>query len=117
MGCDIHAWIEVKYKEEWVLVDDLGVHRNYELFADMAGVRGNGPEPRGLPEDVSKGAQWRSEQWGADGHSHSWLYALEFLALIKRTKEYGRYIEEYKEEMLQEMADRIKTRVVFFFDN
>lgn len=52
--------------------------RNYELFAILADVRnryGIKPidEPRGLPEDVSRYIKKRSDKWGVDAHSHSWM--------------------------------------------
>lgn len=61
--------------------------RNYGLFAILAGVRnGSGfagtdlgdptipiTEPRGVPDDASADYRREVEQWGGDGHSHSWL--------------------------------------------
>jgi hypothetical protein len=52
--------------------------RNYELFARLASVRGDGREPRGLPEDVSEMVQMYADGWSGDGHSHSWLSASDF---------------------------------------
>lgn len=46
--------------------------RNYELFTKLSGVRGDdGPEPNGLPADISDLGQMIVDQWGEDGHSHS----------------------------------------------
>lgn len=67
--------------------------RNYDLFAILANVRngygfagtdtGDGfipiSEPRGLPDDVSELIKDESEDWGPDGHSHSWLTLKELL--------------------------------------
>ena len=61
--------------------------RNYDLFAILADVRngsgfagvdtgdGFNPifEPRGLPEDVSKDYKQLVDNYGEDGHSHSWV--------------------------------------------
>ena len=47
--------------------------RNYALFAALAGVRGPGPAPLGVPDDASDMARMAVEEWGGDGHSHSWL--------------------------------------------
>jgi hypothetical protein len=70
---------------------DLDPGRNYGLFAILAGVR-NGcgtagakigepttpiSEPRGIPEDASPAYREIAEQWGSDGHSHSWLTLAE----------------------------------------
>lgn len=61
--------------------------RNYDLFAVLADVR-NGvgfagvvtgqklpiiDDPRGLPDDVTQVVAEESEEWGIDGHSHSWF--------------------------------------------
>lgn len=68
--------------------------RNYDLFAILAGVRngrgfagvqtGEGfnpiSPPRGLPADVTAPVKQRSEEWGVDGHSHSWLTLAELMA-------------------------------------
>lgn len=45
-------------------------------------MRGTSPtidEPRGLPEDACHEFQEYVEQWGQDGHSHSYLYLTEIL--------------------------------------
>lgn len=96
MGCDIHLFLEKRYKGRWVMVDDFrytqdyhsgtyaareAKQRNYKRFAALAGVRGEGPEPVGWPEDASDGAMLMSEGYGNDGHSHSWL-SLETAALV-----------------------------------
>lgn len=110
MGCDIHPVLERRWKNEktgetkWV-----GVHaypyariqsvwhkgkkldvnhyhmpgpqrRNYDLFAKLAGVRGEGPEPRGLPYDVSDLARMEIGDEDGDLHSHSWATAREYVA-------------------------------------
>ncbi len=89
MGCDIHLVLE-QYDTDlgWVGVDTFESHegghgkgwcrpivreRNYKLFAAIAGVRGEGPPPRGIPDDASATTRFLVKQWGEDGHSHSWL--------------------------------------------
>ena len=61
--------------------------RNYDLFAILANVRNGfgfagcdtGNEfipidtPRGLPDSVSPEVKKESDEWGGDGHSHSWF--------------------------------------------
>ena len=73
--------------------DPLYVGRNYDLFAVLANVR-NGigfagcytgepfdpiSDPRGLPTDVSEHVRKESDEYGEDGHSHSWLSLAEVL--------------------------------------
>jgi hypothetical protein len=64
-------------------------NRNYELFAALAGVRGDGPEPRGIPDDVSVLALHMIEGWGEDGHSHTWMLMDEALPLFLTTGQLG----------------------------
>lgn len=111
MGCDIHIVVEKKWNDRWVGLRELGFmtvderdpifredrdgrrfpvryvaspawSRNYDLFAEIAGVRGAGPEPRGMPDNASELTQMLSEQWGCDGHSHSWLLMDEALPIF-----------------------------------
>lgn len=57
--------------------------RNYNLFAQLASVRGLGPrEPRGLPGDVSPVIRAAAEAWGSDGHSHSYMSAEELKQVL-----------------------------------
>jgi len=58
--------------------------RNYEFFAALAGVRGEGPEPRGIPDDLAPLTQAFFDSWEGDAHSHSWHYADEFMELFFR---------------------------------
>jgi len=102
MGADIHTYIERKMPSgNWAFMANLDcvlyskalwssdtpkfVHgfyvvnsRNYELFARLASVRGDGRDPQGLPEDVSEMVQMYADGWAGDGHSHSWLSASDF---------------------------------------
>ena len=76
MGCDIHGTIEKKVGGEWVMVNRLhysgdSTTRHYKRFAALAGVRGNGPSPKGIPGDVSASTKLYIDEWGLDGHSHT----------------------------------------------
>lgn len=92
MGCDIHIVVERRVGGKWIGVnpmpsittrkikkDDLGfamplaTDRNYDRFARLASVRGEGEKPRGLPPDISDLTRLEVAGWGGDGHSHSWL--------------------------------------------
>ena len=56
-------------------------NRNYELFSALANVRGDGdgPDPKGLPQDVSEYVDVEFQGWGMDAHSESWYSARDFV--------------------------------------
>ena len=63
--------------------------RNYDLFAMLADVRNSGYynaerinpifPPRGMPGDESREVGLSAEQWGPDGHSHTWITVRELM--------------------------------------
>lgn len=61
--------------------------RHYMLFANLAGVRGDGPAPRGLPDDISDLATMGMQRMGGDGHSHSWVTAREWIEACWKCEE------------------------------
>lgn len=91
MGCDIHLVLEKRGKDgRWIGIDTYSGHqcgasgetkwewpiatnRHYRRFALLAGVRGDGPPPKGLPDDISETGKFVADSWAGDGHSHSWL--------------------------------------------
>ena len=108
MGCDIHSYCEfynsktknwVVYKgksfdhsydlhdgsrREIILNSTPFYWRNYTLFAILADVRNGGniipiSQPKGLPKNVSKALKKVSDDWGVDGHSHSYFTLEELL--------------------------------------
>jgi hypothetical protein len=84
MGCDIHLFVEVKVNEKWHCYNHPNVYRCYDLFAKMAGVRGEETPiatPRGLPSDVTEIVAFASQDYGVDGHSHSYLTSTEIQEL------------------------------------
>lgn len=99
MGCDIHMYAEIRTSPtgSWEVLNDDNLYdgRNYSLFAMLADVR-NGvgfagsdtgvpvtpiDKPRGLPDDVSPAIRKESDDWGVDGHSHSFFTLAELLAV------------------------------------
>ena len=102
MGCDIHVYIEKRIDSQFPWEADEGhsasieeagtpdehtyvnsvsaAGRNYNLFAILANVRGCGLlyDVRGLPTDVSPLIKQAYNQWGVDGHTHSYLSLDEF---------------------------------------
>lgn len=165
MGCDIHWVVEqqVKTRDDtliWIgvleknsprivsrlednssLYDRASVvsHRNYAFFAALAGVRGPGPDPRGLPDDASETTKVLVEWWDCDGHSHSWCSLREFISTWLGTIDNHKVVHDYVEARLHgdnKAVDDILTtiagvyeldgdpeesgdkyRVVFWFDN
>ena len=124
--------------EEHHRFSDYGVHplgrlgrRDYDFFARLAGVRGDGPEPNGVPPDASALTQRYISRWGDDGHSHVHMTLREFvkrkiisdgsLAEAAKSKLQGNDpIAEYLGECLDDDSEITlddNTRVVFFFDN
>lgn len=139
MGCDIHMVLEVKDGERpghWVAIDTFKGHetrngwaspiagsRNYERFAALAGVRGEGTAARGLPTDISETARYLAHHWGVDGHSHSWLPLIEAAEIFLATewpKRPGaeKYAAKYPcSHYFGVEGDLDNYRLVFWFDN
>lgn len=92
MGCDIHMHQEVKINGNWEHYRETGLPRNYAVFSKMAGVRGDEDpiaEPRGLPSDATVVTRFDSDEWGVDGHTHSWINGDEILKLEEWIREKG----------------------------
>ena len=132
MGCDVHGFLEKKHKGKWCMLREIERsaydgdsssnfrNRDYNYFSALAGVRGEGPEPKDLPTDVSDSVQMHSDNWDTDGHSHSYMPISEAIALHKflypdNTK-YGRAYHLFGLEK-HEVKDISEYRVVFWFDN
>lgn len=122
MGCDIHAFAEVREKKKWIKLDDrfendypksmkcewcekvseVTSDRNYDLFGLLAGVRGDidieeiSP-PKGIPEDASHGYLHKVEYWDGDCHSHSYFTLKELKESLSGN-----------ERLLQEPIDRLE---------
>lgn len=154
MGCDIHFTIEKKINNKWVGVfstdltprmpsvsydhHEIGTmtnvvpamkNRNYSFFAALAGVRGDGPEAKGVPDNASPLTKAAVESWGTDGHSHSWDKLDDFMTLhIKHTdsrlykKLLVQTLKGEAKEVLQGLfwegpEERADMRVIYWFDN
>ena len=116
---------------------DHGVHpfghlsrRDYEFFARLAGVRGEGPRPNGLPSDASAMTQRCIARWEGDGHSHGHMTLREFvrrkiiggslLTDAAKTKlQGGDPIEDFLSRHYDggDVTLDDNTRVVYWFDN
>ena len=116
---------------------DGGVHpfgrlgrRDYDFFARLAGVRGDGPEPNGVPSDASAMTQRCVMRWEGDGYSHVHMTLREFVKrkiitdvmiadAAKSKLQGGDPIAEYLGDCID--GDGItlddNTRVIAWFDN
>jgi hypothetical protein len=90
----IDRWVEDTEEEE--IVDakafEIEVGRNYSLFAILADVRNYDnftpiAMPKGLPTDVTKHIKKLSDEYGCDGHSHSYIDMEEFKKFTKEAKQ------------------------------
>lgn len=157
MGCDIHMVLEQRHKNgHWIGVNNFGWvrdalstyagesveftwrvrRRNYRLFAELAGVRGEGSvprEPQGLPMAPSELTEMELDHWGGDAHSVSWLPVVAFAEryLIATDKQSELVTEKLdgKTDLVEvtigelfaisvdNFKDFDKYRVVFWFDN
>ena len=144
MGCDIHMFVEKHTGDGWQSADhyiknhgideaepeytvqEICGDRNYRLFYLLAGVRNEGDltpvsDPKGLPSDVTEFVRGESEEWGSDGHSHSYLT----LGEIKAHKDDEGILKELIQRMEWRKKDMDlwgsgsdeKIRIVFWFDS
>lgn len=134
MGCDIHMTVEMQdhlgywhgiQSIEWIEAYDSGftipkaLKRNYSRFGALAGVRHDGPDPRGLPEDISFMTTHRLGQPYGPYHSHSWLPLREAAAIFKAT-DHRPYDTDESPEVHYfglDPEDAEHCRLVFWFDN
>ena len=138
MGCDIHAYFEIKVNGKWLLYDQPNIERNYQLFSKMAGVRGDEDPlsvPKGFPTDASEVVTLEYNWWGTDGHTHSWFNADEISKIIKYHESivpkenlfrvsfeqwfylYGNEWEHFRESRSEYPEEIEDIRLVFWFDN
>jgi hypothetical protein len=141
MGTDIHGVVEEQVSPgRWVairtldrFIDEDGKRlepaclvRNYRRFDALAGARGNGPAPRGLPDDASETARHLFETVG--DHSASWL-PLDEASLIFAQTDFRKAIQAKLADFVakpdgghnvyyfSEIGDGENYRLVFWFDS
>lgn len=111
-------WYDRTYMS-WKVLD-----RNYHLFAMLAGVRGAGPDPKGVPDDASDLAKMGIASWGRDGHSHSYGLLSEVGAIFLLSS--GDPTEILSETRIKSILDLFgldysesldEYRLIFWFDN
>lgn len=130
MGCDIHGVVEELSSSDqaWSLIYVLrgtepAGFRNYRQFAALAGVRGEGPEPRGLPNDVCEATRYL---WKTRGdHTPSWLFVSEAVRVFQERPRYAAETphvpcNDWSEEVEYWFGDSSlepDDRFVFWFDS
>ena len=127
---------DISAEEQRRRMDD-GVHpfgrlgrRDYDFFARLAGVRGDGPEPNGVPSDASALTQRCVMRWEGDGHSHVHMTLREFVKrkiitdvtiadAAKSKLQGGDPIAEYLGDCIDDDGITLddNTRVIAWFDN
>ena len=127
MGCDIHMLIERRDDQGrwhmWTQVfGEAARERNYKRFAALAGVRGDGPDAKGLPIDLSEDAAFAKENGYALGeHSFSWLPLAEAATIFDATdwndKKYQRWMRDAYHYFNVSDEDLAPWRLVFGFDS
>jgi hypothetical protein len=135
MGCDIHAVLERKFGDKWIGIEVLrhryafifndeegayendhlryigckAIDRNYALFAALAGVRGEGPEAKGLPNSAPELSRALLFEYDDDLHSHSWCSLSEYIEKLLAT------MTNPAEVFLREDHPALKDPYKFFF--
>lgn len=133
MGCDIHAYVEIKVGGNWHHYGPTKIRRDYNLFEYIAGVRGDNYEwePRGLPTDVSIVTKLLSDHDGEDGHTHSWITYDEMMIVVKEFGGnqddwefkpfgiwfFGNGVNDWHDPSYQFPKEIEDVRIVFWFDN
>ena len=133
MGCDIHIVLEKRTENGWIAINTFNAvqtkngfafpvaqSRNYRRFAALAGVRGDGPDPKGFPEDASESAKFLYNRYLSDHHSASHLSVRDaspiFLATEHTPKKFATdYPDSWFFDVEHEEID--DHRIVFWFDN
>ncbi len=142
MSCSIHATVEQLTGswgpvEQWTCINMLshsndtlgafhtpaGLNQIYKRFAALAGVRGDGPKPRGTPGGICPATRHQIARWGVDGHSHSWLPLAEAAQIFLETDPIivagtfeGRHPTYHYFNVDEDIVPIEKCRLVFWFD-
>jgi hypothetical protein len=135
MGCDIHAFLEIKHEGKWRYAGHYEIDRDYRLFTLMANVRNYYgyedvkpiDDPRGWPDDIDKLTEIMAEFTGVCDHSHSYLESHELKEIIPYLASEREYSLLWELEMLiddeayshecGEEKNFEDYRLIFAFDN
>jgi hypothetical protein len=102
VGCDIHAWLEIRSDNQWSTPDNeaFDLDRAYDTFGLFFGVRNHAnftpvAERRGFPREASALVCQEYRQWGDDAHSASWLTWADVESLDREQSRLDSRIHEY----------------------
>jgi len=129
MGTDIRGTVEKVVNGKWVMVNRLGNYfdvtfRDYKVFAALAGVRGDGPEPKGLPKDISDSTKLYVDECGDGIYNESWYMVEEAAKILMNVDSHN--IERCKGNIfslifklfaIDDESNLNLYRFVFWFDN
>ncbi len=135
MGCDIHFVIEKKKGHGWFGLSgtDYGYRpgakeRHYNFFSELAGVRGEGPDAKGVPDDASDLTLECLNHWKGDAHSMTYYSVEHFVEVwLKCNKDLNMLVEDNMYAILDKCLDlgqiadeknwQKHYRIVIWFDN
>lgn len=123
MGCNSHITVEVKDTDYPSLgwqcwAEHVMESRCYDLYAAMAGVRGFGPEPKGMPLDRSLVSKCFHDEHSE--HSITWLTPKEYAEAYNAA---GMVVSKEWEAILkclfvlEEVFGEGNVRMIIGFDN
>jgi hypothetical protein len=128
MGSDICIFLEVAYRRDpkdpeahlrprlWEGTGELlGPGRDYERFAKLCGMRGDGPPPRGVPPSISHAVKEALDSWEGGAVSVSWATLDEWREVAAGSPRWTAvvaYAEAYMADGWYDAA-----RIVYWFDN
>lgn len=121
MGTDIHGLIETQDDDgSWHMIyvlrsNDIIERRDYEVFAALAGVRGEGPKAKGFPIDLSPEARWIFDNSG--DHTPSWVTVAELVEVMNTHGPPSPVERRDIEYWLGCFRIRAEDRFVFWFDS
>ncbi len=111
MGCDIHAYKEIKVKGKWHFAGPAPISRRYGVFGVMAGGAARGEDdglgfaPKGMPKDASAALKACRKDYGEDGHTDSYLTSDELVKLRAKFDEWAKKPAEPGMEKFKEKED------------
>lgn len=94
-------------------------NRHYDAFGALAGVRRDGPKPKGLPANLSDLAKLTITD-NIDLHSHTWYTLAEAIEIFATVQHWDRNFETLMPSRFTYLANGENTanfRVLFAFDN